>query len=209
MTTLKPQMEALERRVLPSSIAANQPPALPIATPAAASTSGSSTGTLTSPAGGATAQSTAGLPTVVLGGGAGQAFGFPTTANANGQSIETQNQAEVDDTFQGGNLDVFDGPAGQAPARVARSAPNSGGGVSVGSTSVGGALVVVQLGSQYDPYRYRPLSGWDIVGEDGALLPAPGDSLVPGGPLVPAGSAGGADHTLEPSPLRTPGPKGQ
>jgi hypothetical protein len=189
MSTLNPQLEALEQRVLPSSVGSNVPPVVliqaPTQTPATTPT---------------------GQPTVVFGSGAGQAFGFPSTAAAAGQSIESLNQGYEDDTFQGPNLNVFDGPSGPLAARIATFAQASVASTSAGSTSVGKTGVAAQAGNQFDPYKYSPLSGSNIVGADEEPVPPPEDSLVPLEPNLPAGSARGADSALEPSRIVAPAP---
>ena len=174
---LKPILDVLERRVLPSTggaavtvVSVNAPPvdAAPIPTP-----------TLTVGQAGGTGSTTAGQPTVVFGSGAGQVFGFPLTATASGPSIEPSNEAAVDDLFQGENLDVFGGVG--APVRA------NGPSVVPPPPSVGRTRVAPQPGTAYDPYAYRPLQPHTVFGASGdspssaGVQPAP----APWGPDIP------------------------
>jgi hypothetical protein len=80
----------------------------------------------------------------------------------------------IDDLFQTGNLDVFEGPAAQVRANT-KSAPPA----SVGSTAVVGFGVIPQPGSAYDPYAYSALRPTKILG-------SLGDRVPPAAPAPPA-----------------------
>jgi hypothetical protein len=103
--------------------------------------------------------------------------------------IESASAVAIDDMFQGGNLDVFDGPAAQVPANTKNVVP-----ASIGSTSVLGVRVVPQPGTAYDPYAYRPLGSDTTLGDVGDTVPPA--AVAPLGTLA---SADGADAAEVPT----------
>jgi hypothetical protein len=164
----KPMLDVLEARVLPSTGGT---------TPGAGSGTPSSVFSIpnSSPA------PTSSQPTVVPGSAPSQVFGFPLTATATGQSIEPSNEVTIDDLFQTGNLDVFEGPTAQVRANPKTVVP-----ASVGSTSVVGFGVIPQPGSAYDPYAYSALRPVKILGSIGDPVPPeiPRAAPVPRAPLT-------------------------